>query len=83
MGKAIHEKWNFYKFLVLGTKKLIDDSPAGGGVGSLNELPNFRNEGLDSTSIFRGSWWERGGRPFSGGVSFYIKIKLKSQIFGA
>ena len=36
---------------------------------------------LDRISGFRGGSWERGGDFFQGGCSFYIKIKLKSEIF--
>ena len=38
--------------------------------------------GLDRISIFRGGCWEGGGDFFQrGGCSFYIKNKLKSEIF--
>ena len=81
--KQFMKNGTFTNFWFLGPRNWLMIHLLGGGGGSLNELPNFRNEGLDRTSIFRGSWWERGGWPFSGGVSFYIKVKLKSQIFGA
>ena len=39
--------------------------------------------GLGRISIFRGGCWERGGDFFQGGCSFYIKNKLKSEIFNS
>ena len=45
----------------------------GEGVWTSYEI--FKKESLDRTSIFRGVW------PYSGGCNFYIKIKLKSEIF--
>ena len=51
----------------------------------LSLQPNFTKRGgggqLDRISVFRGGSWERGGDFFQGGCSFYIKIKLKSEIF--
>ena len=37
--------------------------------------------GLGKTSTFRGGCWERGGDFFREGCNFYIKNKLKSEIF--
>ena len=58
----------------------------GGGRGEgLNLLPNFqKTEGVGRISVFRGDCLERGGSLFEGGggvCSFYIKNKLKSEIF--
>ena len=53
-----------------------------GGGGSLHL--NLQKEGLDRISIFRGrgrGGWEGGGDFFHGGCSFYIKHKLKSEVF--
>ena len=52
------------------TKFSKKDGGVGGGKG-----------GADRILIFRGGYWERGGDLFQGGYSFYIKNKLKSQIF--
>ena len=43
----------------------------------------FKKEGggLDRISIFKGDYWEKEGWLFSGGCSFHIKNKLKSEIF--
>ena len=42
----------------------------------------FKKDGLDGIPFFRGGCWERGGWLFSGEFcSFYIKNKLKSEIF--
>ena len=58
---------------------------------TLSLLPNFQN-GLDRISIFRGGYWKRGGDFFLGGggwggggggvggVSFYLKYKLKFKV---
>ena len=56
------------------------------GRGGLSFWPNFQKGvgGFHRISIFRGGCWERGGWLFLGegrGCSFYIKNKLKSEIF--
>ena len=52
------------------------------GVGGLCLQPHFQNrEGLDRISIFRGGLLEKRGVTFFKGCSFFIEIKLKSEIF--
>ena len=41
----------------------------------------FRKGDIDRISVLRGGCSKRGGWVFSGGCSFHIKIKLKSEIF--
>ena len=57
-----------------GAGAKISKSVGGGGGGG---------GGLGRISIFRGGCWERGGDFFQGGCSFYIKNKLKSEIFNS
>ena len=74
MGKAIHEKWNFYKFLVLGTKKLIDDSPAGGeggGGGVWTNYQIFEMRDLTGPQFLEGVGGKEGGDLFQE-VSVFI-----------
>ena len=55
--------------------------PAGEG---LSLLPNFQKGGgsLTGSQFLEGGCWERGGVTFfMEGCSFYIKSKLKSEIF--
>ena len=47
---------------------------AGGGGG-------FKKEGFNGISILEGGCWERGSDFFQKGYNFYIKNKLKSEIF--
>ena len=55
-------------------------SPVGGGGVSSYQI--FKKGGLDRVSVLRGGYWERGCNFFQeGGCSFYIKSKLKSEIF--
>ena len=52
---------------------------AGGG---LNLLPKFQKGGdLSGPQLLEGGCWERGGDFFQGDCNFYIKNKLKSEIF--
>ena len=52
-----------------------------GGRG-LSLLPYFLNGGLDRISVFRGELLGKMGvNFFRGGCGFYIKSKLKSEIF--
>ena len=54
----------------------------GGGWGETSTgFSKKRGWGLGRTSIFRGGCWERGADLFQLGCSFYIKNKLKSEIF--
>ena len=46
---------------------------AGGG--------GFKKEGFNGISILEGGCWERGSDFFQKGYNFYIKNKLKSEIF--
>ena len=46
----------------------------GGGGG-------FKKEGFNGISILEGGCWERGSDFFQKGYNFYIKNKLKSEIF--
>ena len=52
-------------------------------LGSLSLLPNFQKMegGLTGSQSLEGSCWEIGVSFFIGGCSFYIKNKLKSEIF--
>ena len=58
---------------------------AGGGAGrgdGVEPTTKFSKRGrLDRISVFRGGCLERGGNFFQAGCSFYIKNKLKSEIF--
>ena len=52
--------------------------------GGVNLQPNFQKGegGLKGPQLLKGGWWERGGDIFQGkGCNFYIKDKLKSEIF--
>ena len=40
-----------------------------------------RGGGLTGPQFLEGGCWERGGDFFQGGCNFYIKDKLKSEIF--
>ena len=54
------------------------------GNGRLNLQPNFQKMGggLDNTSTFRGGFWgKRGMAFFREGCNFYIKNKLKYELF--
>ena len=51
-----------------------------GGVEPLTNLSK-NWEGLTGSRFLERDCWERGGWFFSGGCTFYIKNKLKSQIF--
>ena len=41
----------------------------------------FKKEGFNGISILEGGCWERGSDFFQKGYNFYIKNKLKSEIF--
>ena len=41
----------------------------------------FKDGGLTGSQFLEEGWWERGGWLSEGGCSFYIKSKLKSEIF--
>ena len=44
--------------------------------------PHFQKGGLTGPQFLEEGYWEKGGWPYSGGgCSFYIKNKLKSEIF--
>ena len=44
--------------------------------------PNFKSEGLTGPQLLEMNCWEREGDFFQGkGCNFYIKNKLKSEIF--
>ena len=48
----------------------------------LSLLPNIQKEGgLTRSQFLEGDCWEREGDFFQGGCSFYLKNKLKSEIF--
>ena len=51
-------------------------SAGGGGGGG-----RFKKEGFNGISILEGGCWERGSDFFQKGYNFYIKNKLKSEIF--
>ena len=56
----------------------------GGGGGGVEPPTKFQNRGLDRTSTVRGGLLEKRGVTFSrerGGFNFYIKNKVKSEIF--
>ena len=53
-------------------------------LGGVNLQPNFQKgeRGLKGPQLLKGGWWERGGDIFQGGgCNFYIKDKVKSEIF--
>ena len=52
-----------------------------GGGGEPPTKFSKRRGGLDRALIFSGGCWGRGGDLFEGGCNFYIKHKLKSEIF--
>ena len=61
----------------------------GGEGGELNLLPNFQKGGVGRTLVFRGGFVKKRGVTFLmgrggggvGGCNFYLKNKLKSEIF--
>ena len=54
-------------------------------LGELDLQPNFQKGGgggsLTGSQFLDGCCWERGGDIFLGDCSFYIRNKLKSEIF--
>ena len=67
----------------LQSVKVCTSSLSAGGRREVNFLPNFQKGGeLDTTSVFIGGCWERGGDFLQGGgYNFSIKNKLKPGIF--
>ena len=67
----------------LQSVKVCTSSLSAGGRREVNFLPNFQKGGeLDTTSVFIGGCWERGGDFLPGGANnFSIKNKLKPGIF--
>ena len=58
--------------------------PAGGGGGWGGGEPKTKlskGRGLKGSQSLKGDCWKRGGDFFQGGCSFYIKNKLKPEIF--
>ena len=56
--------------------------PFGWVIEKVEPLTNFQKGGLDRISIFRAKFdGKEGDNFFQGGCSFYIKNKLKSDIF--
>ena len=53
----------------------------GGGDGGWASDQIFKKGDLDKISVFRGGCSKKGEWVFSGGCSFHIKNKLKSEIF--
>ena len=76
-GKAIlvfasrSEPWSSIVFTLLSA----------GGVEPPTKFSKGEGGRLDKTLTFRGSSWERGGTFFRGVCNFYIKNKVKSEIF--
>ena len=73
----------YFHFHIMSTPPPFSGAGVGWDVGVGLNLPNFQKErGLDRTSTFREKLVWRGGWLFSGwGCNFYVKDKLKSEIF--
>ena len=59
-------------------------SPASAGGKGVEPPTKFSKNGggpLTGSQVYKGGCWERGGDFFHGDCSFYIKNKLKSEIF--
>ena len=61
--------------------KLIITSLAAGKSGIEPPIKFSKGGGLTGPQLIKWGCWERGGAFFMGGCSFYIKNKLKSDIF--
>ena len=72
-------RWRSALSFTVGLIKVCSP-PFSAGAGGWTSYQIFKKEGLTGP-VLEGGSWERGGWSFTQGLQFYIKKKLRSEIF--